>query len=274
MQAASAAAEIAARVAALDRLAAGFTRAGAGAAVLRDQDTSRLQTIFGSSFVVLPVFDSILSAQWTQLWSNNLTLQGGDPFASISWLRRMARIRPGASRLDSALFYAEALAGKSLTSLEVAQLPVVAGDSWIALEQTGGAASSRLSLVAFASAPLAAGTPVAGLIVDEWVEVLPSAQQITGVSFHQDDPTARAPQTLLLAVRPDDFPEWTLESLEGTVLEALDLAKLRAVDPDALNALGHYLPALYFAYNAGGPTVDTISTDFNLVRASTVSRSN
>ena len=53
-------------------------------------------------------------------------------------------------------------------------------------------------------------------------------------------------------MRPDDFPEWTFEAVEGSILEALDLAKLRAVDPDALGALGHYLPALYFAYNAGG----------------------
>jgi hypothetical protein len=106
--------------------------------------------------------------------------------------------------------------------------------------------------------------------VDEWIEVMPSPQQITGISFHQDDPTARAPQTLLLAVRPDSFPEWTLESLEGTVLEALGLAKIRAVDIDALSSLGHYLPALYFAHNAGGPQVEAISTDFNLARAASV----
>src|ERR1700753_1039740 len=39
---------------------------------------------------------------------------------------------------------------------------------------------------------------------------------------------------LLLAVPPDDFPDWTLESLEGSVLEALDLAKVRGADPDVL----------------------------------------
>ena len=54
------------------------------------------------------------------------------------------------------------------------------------------------------------------------------------------------------------------------MLEALDLAKLRTVDIDALSSLGHYLPALYFAYNAGGPQVDAISTDFNLSRATSV----
>ena len=110
-------------------------------------------------------------------------------------------------------------------------------------------------------------------MVDEWVEVLPSANQITGISFHHDDPTARAPQAILLAVRPDDFPEWTMEAVEGSVLEALDLAKLRAVDPDALGALGHYLPALYFAYNTGGGKVETVSADFSAVWKTAVTRS-
>ena len=68
---------------------------------------------------------------------------------------------------------------------------------------------------------------------------------------------------VLLAVRPDDFPEWTFEGVEGSVLEALELAKLRGVDPDALGALGHYLPALYFAYNAGGSQNDAVSVNFN-----------
>jgi hypothetical protein len=31
----------------------------------------------------------------------------------------------------------------------------------------------------------------------------------------------------------------------------------------ALTALGHYLPTLFFAYNAGGPQSETVSTDFN-----------
>jgi len=56
------------------------------------------------------------------------------------------------------------------------------------------------------------------------------------------------------------------------VLEALDLAKIRAVDPDTLSALGHYLPALYFAYNAGGGKVETVSTDFNVTLKSAVTR--
>jgi hypothetical protein len=47
------------------------------------------------------------------------------------------------------------------------------------------------------------------------------------------------------------------------LLETLDLARIRAVDPDALGEIGHYLPALYFANNAAG---DTVSTDFSRMK--------
>jgi hypothetical protein len=268
-QASAAASAVNVRIAALNALAYGFVRTGLSNDASRDHDTARLNTIFGENFLVLPALDATYTAGWTQLWGSSAALQGGDPLAVSTWFQRMARIRPGVSRLDAALLYAEALAGATLTRFDVAQLPPAAGDRWLALTQSGAKPSGRLSLVAFAPQSIASGAAVAGLIIDEWVEVLPDAQHITGISLHHDDPTARAPQALLLGVRPDDFPEWTLESVEGTVLEALDLAKLRAVDPDALNGLGHYLPALYFAYNTGGPQVDTISTDFNLVRART-----
>jgi hypothetical protein len=273
-QAKAAATELTSRGAALDKLAAGFSRTGAAQTALIAHDVSRLQVIFGQSFVVLPALASAMTATWVQFWSNSTALQGGDPLVSVTWRQRMARIRPGVSRFDMTLLYAEALAGKSIGQLEVAQLPVIAKDRWIALDQLTDTSSSRLSLVAYSPTPYVANAPVAGLMIDEWVEVIPSAQQITGVSFHQPDPTARAPQSLLLAVRPDDFPEWTLESVEGTILEALDLAKLRAVDPDCLNSLGHFLPALYFAYNSAVLPPDAVSIDFQVAQTLVETRSN
>ena len=250
-QTAQAATELADRIAKLGTLAPG-------------EDVSRLQTIFGKSFVVLPTLAASLAAGWPQRWDHSLPLQGGDPLASLTWFQRMARVRAGVGRLDTLLQYAESFAGRSLPPFDVAQLPVTAGDRWLGLDLAGVSPTNRLSLVAFAPTPYAAGQAVAGLVIDEWNEVLPAAQQTTGVSFQSDDSTVQPPQAILLAVRPDGFPEWTLESVEGSVLEALDLAKLRAVDPDALGALGHYLPALYFAYNTGSAQPDTVSTDFNV----------
>jgi len=264
-QIASALADLSGRAHALDQLAAGFDRSTATSDASSAHDIARLQAIFGTSFVVLPALAASVAADVPQLWANSSALQGGDTLASTRWMQRAARVRAGVARLDTALMYAESLAGKPLLHLDVAQLPAVANDRWAGLDALGPAPASTLSLIGFTPVAYAGGAAVAGLLVDEWIEALPAAQQITGVTFNYTDPSARAPQAILLAVAPDDFPEWTFESVEGSVLEALDLAALRGVDPDALGALGHYLPALYFAYNTGAPQIETVSIDFNAV---------
>jgi hypothetical protein len=42
-------------------------------------------------------------------------------------------------------------------------------------------------------------------------------------------------------------------------VETLDMAKLRAVDAEALGEIGHYVPALFFAFNVND---EVVSTDF------------
>ena len=62
-----------------------------------------------------------------------------------------------------------------------------------------------------------------------------------------------------LAVPPVPGAPWTGQTLHRVLVETLDLAKLRAVDAEALGEIAHYLPALFFAFNAGDHAV---STDF------------
>ena len=158
-QAVSAAADLTARIAVLDRLATGFARSTASPDALRDHDVARLKAIFGDAFVVLPALAPALAATWPQLWGNSAALQAGDALAAQRWFGRVSRVRAGAARLDTALLYAEALAGRSLAHFDVAQLPFAAGDRWLALDLAGAAApSSRLSLVAFSPVPVTAGT--------------------------------------------------------------------------------------------------------------------
>jgi hypothetical protein len=91
--------------------------------------------------------------------------------------------------------------------------------------------------------------------------------ETSGVAFHFDEPNSRAPQTILLAVSPDEQPVWDFETLEAIALETLELSKLRTVDPNALESvaeLGDILPALYLSFNLAG---DTLSTDFTRARA-------
>jgi hypothetical protein len=114
-------------------------------------------------------------------------------------------------------------------------------------------------MVAYGPLPADLTLPVSGVVIDEWNEVVPSARETTGLIFNYDEPDARAPQAILLAVSPDVSKPWDLDTLEGVLLETLELAKLRLVDQDALHELDHYLPALYFGLNA---TSDAVATHF------------
>jgi len=230
-------------------------------------DLACLQEIFGRGFRVLPRFTPPNKEALQEAFSGSASSQGATPQAVAPWFQRVARLRDGAARLDAALLYAEATSAGDTLDFRVAQLPYHASDRWVALPLVPGASlpGGRLSLVAHTPAGLnlesSSGDPVAlaGLLVDEWVEVVPNPTETTAVAFHYDAPGARAPQAVLLAVPPDPRRGWSLASLEAVLLETLDLAKLRAVDPDALEQVGHFLPALYFAFNVSG---DTIATDF------------
>ena len=72
-----------------------------------------------------------------------------------------------------------------------------------------------------------------GLLIDEWVETVPSPSETTGVTFHYDQPNGAPPQALLLAVPSDRRATWDLNSLEAVLHETMDLARLRAVAPES-----------------------------------------
>jgi hypothetical protein len=146
--------------------------------------------------------------------------------------------------------------------LTVGQLPFQTSDRWAGLPLKDGKqiAGGRLSLVVQSSAAIDVRQPLAGLLIDEWVEVVPNAKETTGMVFQYNPPDAYAPQSILLAVPPVLEQSWTVGGLQQVLLETLDLAKLRAVDAEALDEAGHYLPALFFAFNANN---ETVSTDFS-----------
>ena len=151
--------------------------------------------------------------------------------------------------------------GRSAPRLELAQLPHVPGESWVGLAFGAGARhqSGRLSLVLHRVAAPSTTEPWAGLVIDEWPEVIPSRTETTGLAFHYDDPGAEAPQAVLIAVPPGAAPRWDLATLAEIVRDALDLAKLRGVDGDFLGLLGQILPTIYVSTNVKD---DTVSTDF------------
>jgi hypothetical protein len=257
--------ELVQRVTQLMALAAGFNIGTATSQEKRNNALVRLRIIFGPAFVVLPWFTAANSAELRQALADSEKVQDGDTFASTTWFQRMARVRVGVARLNQALSYAEAIGSGEKLRLLIAQLPYVVGDRWVGLPLKDGRTlpGGRLSLVVLSSTPVDVSQPLAGLLIDEWVEVVPNAKETTGIALQYDQPDAAPPQTILIAVPPDLGVPWTVWSLQKVLLETLDLARIRGVDSEALDGVGHYLPALYFAFNTAN---DTVSTDFTAVK--------
>ncbi|MFF0477578.1 hypothetical protein [Streptomyces sp. NPDC004284] len=239
-----------------------------------------LTALLGTELVVLPGFAAPPPGPLTASLAHADTLLAGDPHAPAGWLTRLGRVRRGVERLVTTLGYAEALdTGDTLTAV-VAQSPYTVSDDparaerWAALPPAAGQTPGpRLSLVLHVpdgvTAPeeLLSGA-LRGLIVDEWTEVVPRERQTTGVAVHIDAPDAAPPQTVLLAVPPDASPTWTPDLLGATVEAALDLARLRAVDYEALHPdsptavadIGQLAPAALLAMNTRYE--DAVATDF------------
>ena len=273
----SALAAIAAREAQqrVDACNAFVASSGSDAAQRASIAAQQLAAVFGAGFVALPRFTAASGAGLKASLDATEALQGGDALAVLPWFARMQRVREGVARLGASLHAAEATGAGERMNLAVAQLPHAEGDRWIGLSETAAQPikAGCLSLVVQAPVAVDATQAMAGLMIDEWLEVVPSRSETTGIAFQHDAPDSRAPQAILLAVPPVPGTAWTAWNLHRLLLETLDAAKLRAVDAEALDnaalnpvsgaeAVGevsHFLPALYFAVNVDG---DAISPDF------------
>jgi hypothetical protein len=233
-----------------------------------EQLLERGRVAFGPHFVMLPGFscEAGEAAELKRALAGSTAQQGGDALAAHGWFMRSARVREAASRLGGCLRTSEVLAAGERLALTVAQLPFDATERWVGLPVLPGTemAHSKLSLVVQSSQALDPVLPMAGLLVDEWVEVVPSREETTALTFQFDAPNAMAPQNLLVAVPSTPGQPWTAEGLRQVLMETLDLAKLRAVDGSLLGAAAQYLPATYLPFN---PADDVVSTDFRALTA-------
>jgi hypothetical protein len=110
----------------------------------------------------------------------------------------------------------------------------------------GAPPAGSVGLVLHAATGLDPTTGGAGVIVDSWTDAVPESSETTAVTFHFDAPGSRAPQSMLLAVHPDQNPDrWDFDTLVGCVHEAMDLAQLRTLGSKELAPFGTFLPAIF-----------------------------
>ncbi len=221
------------------------------------------RTIFGSDFVVLPRFTPPALAALQSAFGQSASLISSDPQAPARWFRQVTYTHPGVSRLDLALSAAQALGASAIypPTLLLGQLPAPASlpDRWLALpiDPANPPAKGRLAIAGVTVGDPTSANVYAGLAIDEWVERIPGTQAASALAFHFEEPSARAPNALLLAVCPKPQDLWDDAMLQAVLSETLDLAKIRTVDLSSVTTVGQILPALYFALNLQAATIST-----------------
>jgi len=213
--------------------------------------TDTMRAIFGKVFPVLPLYrfdnQAIISKQLT-LPADEALLRHAGPLAMCEWLQSIGRVRPRMSALE--------MIDMSLSaqdqSLDIApiQLKFNKGDYWLGAEypDSFNAIEDKLSIILIDPDHWSAADPQlqTGLILDEWIEIIPVKEETTGIVINYDQPDATPPQSMLLAVTPVQTGKWDWEDLVYTLLDTLDMAKNRAVEPDHLDQspLSHILPSI------------------------------
>jgi hypothetical protein len=167
-------------------------------------------------------------------------------YPAEEWLHSVAHVRPRAARWNSILSLHETMAGERL-ELAPTQLPFRAQDSWVAVqlpdkdpqrpEEPFNIAHDTLAVTIHGDAAFAPASTQRGLLIDDWTELLPTRNEITGIAFNYDQPNAAPPQALLLAVSPRQQGQWSWNDLLGIVNDTLLRSKLRAVEPRLLDAV-------------------------------------
>ncbi|MCP5028818.1 MAG: hypothetical protein GY929_21305 [Actinomycetia bacterium] len=159
------------------------------------------------------------------------------------WLGAMGRVREPLTRLRRVRDVAGLL--QSDTTQRVTGQHG-GGTGWAATSTPGSHGADTLTLTALtAGLPAKENAAIGGLVIDSWSDHLPVDERLTGLAFHHDAPSAKAPQACLLATLPPEFAAWRLHTVAQVLLDTLQTAALRAVQPEDLADLGGVLPTLY-----------------------------
>lgn len=216
--------------------------------------------VLGDQFVFVPSFraGTLQGPEWTNAYQTRATLldfqrdERDNPFAVDDWLYTTARVSQKMHHVENLTFVAEAL-GTTPPALEPVQFPFTTDAPWMALEFPPQAKTllekELLLYTAHYSKAFNSGEAQCGLLLEEWTEVIPNDTETTGIAFQFDKPNAEPPQSILLATPPQFTGAWNWDDLVQTLHETLDMARLRAVEPQQLDRepISVFLPATILA---------------------------
>ncbi|RAJ81879.1 hypothetical protein CLV59_104104 [Chitinophaga dinghuensis] len=207
------------------------------------------KVVLGNNFIIIPTFDMLDTAISTQLHlpADKKITRNGDNMMMDNWMLQLGKVRGKVHELCRFMQHTDLFDGPT-TSVYPVQLPYSDQDYWLGVEypSTFEPAGDKLSLILLQEKLLFTTGVKAGLLLDEWIEIIPGREETTGVSFHYNQPNAMPPQSVLLVHSPQLSNSWEWDDLVSAVIDTVELAKNRAVEPDDLETsmLSHVLPTI------------------------------
>lgn len=212
------------------------------------------------SFNTFPEFTIFSKTAYQAAFDYDDLLAYAGDFALEEWMQSLVPVRPRMALYHKVSMLSELLdAPGAEANLQPIQFPFVGDDQdrWLGVPYPAHyddfdenndrrLPDDTLSLVFEYPPDFSADRVCAGFIFDEWNEQIPVKETNLGLAMHYDKPNSEPPNALLLAVSPIGQGQWDWEQLLGTVQEAFEWARFRAVDPDAIrkSALSQFLPAI------------------------------
>jgi hypothetical protein len=185
--------------------------------------TDAMKALFGPSYVLVPAF-RVTAELRPELAAAAAAPVESDPRVVSEWVQSLVRVRGAVAALDRAATFTRWMSTGPLRLTPV-QLPARPGDKWIGTRYGSDLGPGDVVSIALST------------------ELVPTAEETIGLTFHFNRPNAVAPQAMLVAVPPQRRGTWRWDDLMDILRDTLDRARLRAVEPDQVLA-SDYAPLL------------------------------
>ncbi len=223
-----------------------------------DALTAGGRALFGEAFPMVPTF--ALPPERSAAFSAALASSSGltEPLVAAGrddpvgdWFHGVARVRERVQSWETVVMLIDPLRRRSGAAavsetdlgLTPVQFPDIADAPWMALELPPGTMPSADTLCYTFAGTITDTTRVSGIVIDDWSEVIPLGERNAGLAVHFDGPNSEPPQAWLVVTPATWDGSWQWDDLVAALGDTLDLARLRAVEPDHIDD-SRYAPLL------------------------------
>jgi hypothetical protein len=197
-----------------------------------------LQLVFGGPAYCLPRI-TLSDASLADAIGNRANILPENESHQLDiWLHANAQIRRHvAAAVDLQVFKDVVQSDTATTPLnfEPIQIPHQQSDRWLGLPlQEEQNLAGKCSILLSNAGLLEGTTLTTGLKLDDWQEAIPTESITGGIAMHFNQPGAEAPQNIIVAIpnSEENNWKWNLNDLAHSVLQAFDMAKYRALEPE------------------------------------------